>query len=423
MIRRSQPETKDFMDLASTFADLGIALGVGLLVGLQREQVATQLAGLRTFALITLLGTLCGLLATAFGGLVIAAGFLALTGAIMIGHLAEIKGEKIESGATTEVAALAMFGVGAYIVLGHREVAIALGGGIAALLHFKGALHGIAARLGTDSRAIMQFALISMVVLPVLPNRTFGPYDVLNPRQVWLMVVLIAGIGLGGYIAYKFLGASTGILLAGILGGIVSSTATTVSYAKRAAKHEISENSSAIVILLASFASLALVLVEIGVVAPAFLRASIVPIGSVVATLGIVSLLFIREPGQAGEMPTQANPTELKSAVYFAAIYALILLAIAAVKDAYGVRGLYAVAVASGVAEVHALTLSTSQLVQTGRMSADQGWRVIAAALMSNLAFKGAVVIFLGNWRLWRKIATAFSAAVVVGIGLLVFLS
>src|SRR5579864_565363 len=250
------------MDLASTFSSLGISLGLGLLVGLQREQVATQLAGLRTFALITVLGTICGLLAANFGGWVIAAGFLALTGALMTGHVAELKGEKTESGVTTEIAALAMFGVGAYIVVGYREVAIALGGGIAVLLHFKGQLHGIAARLGEDSKAIMQFALISMVILPILPNRTYGPFNVLNPRQIWLMVVLIVGIGLGGYITYKFFGAKAGLLLAALLGGVISSTATTVSYSKRAAKQELADNAAAIVILLASTMSCALVLVE-----------------------------------------------------------------------------------------------------------------------------------------------------------------
>lgn len=278
------------VDLPSTFSSLGISLGLGLLVGLQREQVATQLAGLRTFALITVLGTICGLLSTTFGGWVIASGFLALTGALMIGHVAELKAENAESGATTEVAALAMFGVGAYVVVGYREVAIAIGGGIAVLLHFKGQLHGIAARLGEDSKSIMQFALISMVILPILPNRTYGPFNVVNPRQIWLMVVLIVGIGLTGYIAYKFFGAKTGLLLAGVLGGIVSSTATTVSYSKRTAKQDIADKPAAMIILLASTVSCALVLVEISIVAPGFLRTAIAPFSIVVATLGALSL-------------------------------------------------------------------------------------------------------------------------------------
>ena len=404
------------MDLTSTFSSLGIALVLGLLVGMQREQVATQLAGLRTFALITVLGTICGLLAVNFGGWVIAAGFLALTGALMTGHVAELKGEKIESGVTTEVAALAMFGVGAYVVTGFREVAIVIGGGIAVLLHFKGQLHGIAARLGEDSKSIMQFALISLVILPILPNRTYGPLNVVNPRQIWLMVVLIVGIGLAGYIAYKFFGAKAGLLLAGLLGGIISSTATTISYSKRAAKQELPDNQVAIVILLASTVSCALVLVEIGVVAPEFLRAAILPLAVVVTTLAVLSLpLWFLHTKDRSEMPSQGNPSELKGALYFALLYTLILFAIAAVK-VYGSRGLYVVAAASGLAEVHALALSTSQLVSTGRVSSIEGWRIIAVALISNLAFKATMVAILGTRTIWRKVALPYVLTIAVGI-------
>jgi uncharacterized membrane protein (DUF4010 family) len=263
---------------------------------------------------------------------------------------------------TTEVVALAMFGVGAYLVVGYREVAIAIGGGIAALLHFKGQLHGIAARLGEDSKSIMQFALISMVILPILPNRAYGPFNVINPRQIWLMVVLVVGIGLGGYIVYKFFGGTAGLLLAGVLGGIISSTATTVSYSKRAAKQELDDNAAALVILLASTVSCVLVLVEIGVVAPGFLRIALVPLSIVIATLGVLSLsLWFFHNKDRDEMSAQGNPSELKGALYFALIYTFILLAIAAVKDRYGASGLYVVAAASGLAEVHALALSTSQ--------------------------------------------------------------
>lgn len=410
------------MDLASTFSSLGIALGLGLLVGLQREQVATQLAGFRTFALITVLGTICGLLATNFGGWVVASGFLALTGALMTGHVAELKGEKTESGVTTEVAALAMFGVGVYLVVGYREVAIAIGGGIAVLLHFKGQLHGIAARLSEDSKSIMQFALISMVILPILPNRTYGPFNVINPRQIWLMVVLVVGIGLGGYIAYKFFGPKAGLLLAGVLGGIISSTATTVSYSKRAAKQELADNAAALVILLASTVSCILALVEISIVAPGFLRTALAPILIVVATLGVFSIsLWFLHSKDRDEMPAQGNPSELRGALYFALLYAFILLAIAAVKDRYGARGLYVVAAASGLAEVHALALSTSQLVESGRVGSTQGWRIIVVALLSNLVFKGAAVRMFGSRRLWRKVALPYVLTMTVGIGIVLW--
>lgn len=407
------------MDLTETFSNLGISIGLGLLVGLQREHASVQLAGLRTFAIITTLGTICSLLAERFGGWVIAAGFLALTGALMTGHVAELKGEKAESGVTTEVAAITMFAVGAYIVVGYREVAIAIGGGVAVLLHFKGQLHGIAARLEEDSKSIMQFALISMVILPILPNRSFGPFDVLNPRQIWLMVVLIVGIGLGGYIVYKFFGEKAGLLLAGVLGGIISSTVTTVSYSKRAKKQELADNSAAIVILIASTVSCALVLVEIGFVAPGFFRVAAAPLSILVATLGMPALAFwLLSRKDRTEMSHQGNPSELKGALYFALLYTFILFAIAAVKDRYGARGLYVVAAASGLVEVHALALSTAQLVETGRVGIAEGWRVIAVALVSNLAFKVAIVMLLGGRSLWAKAALPCVLSMTAGIGI-----
>jgi len=408
------------MDLTTTFSSLGISLGLGLLVGLQREQVATQLAGLRTFALITVLGTLCGLLALDFGGWVIASGFLALTGALLTGHVAELRGEKTESGVTTEVAALAMFGLGAYIVVGHREIAISIGGGIAVLLHFKGQLHGIAARLGDDSKSIMQFVLLSLVILPILPNRSYGPYDVLNPRQIWLMVVLMVGIGLGGYILYKFFGPNAGLLLAGILGGIISSTATTVNYSKRTSKRELADISAAVVILTASTVSCSLVVLEVSVIAPELLRLAAGPLLILTITLGALSLVawFFHSRGRS-EMPPQTNPSEVKGALFFALLYTMILFAIAAVKDTYGARGLYAVAAASGLAEVHAFALSTAQLAHTGRISGGEGWRIITVGLLSNLAFKAAMVMLFGARRLWKMVVLPYLLTIAVGAGLL----
>ena len=406
------------MDLTATFSNLAISIGLGLLVGLQREQASVQLAGLRTFAIITALGTICSLLATIFGGWVIAAGFLSLTGVLMTGHVAELKVEKTESGVTTEVAALTMFGVGAYLVVGYREVAIAAGGGVAVLLQFKGQLHGIAARLGEDSKSIMQFALISMVILPILPNQSYGPYGVLNPRQIWLMVVLIVGIGLGGYIVYKFFGEKAGLLLAGVLGGIISSTVTTVTYSRRTKKQELTDKSAAIVILIASTVSCALTLIEIGAVAPDFFRVAVAPLSILVTTLGMLALVFwFLGRKDRTEMSSQGNPSELKGALYFALLYTLILFAIAAVKDGYGARGLYVVAAASGLVEVHALALSTAQLVETGRVDTPEGWRVITIALVSNLAFKVAIVMMLGG-RLWTKVTLPCVFSMAVGIGI-----
>src|SRR5262249_2376084 len=167
------------MDLLAAFRHLGIAIGLGLLVGLQREWAKSELAGLRTFPLITMLGAICGLLAEAAGGWVLAAGFLSLAALIVVGNLMLLQKGVTDPGLTTEIAILLMFGVGATLVNGQEELALAAGATVAVLLQFKAPLHGIAARLGAkDLKAIMQFALLSLVVLPMLPDRAYGPYSV-----------------------------------------------------------------------------------------------------------------------------------------------------------------------------------------------------------------------------------------------------
>ena len=155
------------MDTATAFRHLAIAVGLGLLVGLQRERAKSGLAGLRTFALITMFGAICGMLSATLGAWIIAAGFLALAALIVVGNVAALKQGVTDPGLTTEIAILLMFGVGAFLVNGNESVAIAVGGAVAVLLQFKDPLHGFAARLGDkDLRAIMQFALLSLVIPP-----------------------------------------------------------------------------------------------------------------------------------------------------------------------------------------------------------------------------------------------------------------
>ena len=411
------------MDISSLFQQLGIALGLGLLVGLQRESAASPLAGVRTFPLVTVLGTVCGLLSQAFGGWILAAGIIALVVIIYVGKIIEMSKGHPDQGITTEVALLLMFAVGAYLVVGDRAAAIAIGGGAAVLLHFKGELHGIVAKLGAnDLKAIMQFALISLVILPVLPNRTYGPFAVLNPRNIWWMVVLIVGINLGGYIAYKFLGQRAGITLGGVLGGLISSTATTVSYAKRAAAAPVAIGPAAIVIMIASTVVFARLLLEIATVAPSFLPTA-APWLTALLLLSAVSsfALWFRSDKNHEEMPEQENPSELKSALVFGLIYAVVLFVVAAVKELYGSRGLYAVAALSGLTDVDAITLSTAQLVNAGRLNADDGWKLIVVAAISNLIFKAGAVAALGNRKLFVRILPAYGIVIAAGVLMLLY--
>lgn len=404
------------MELATLFEKLGVALGLGLLVGLQRERVESELAGFRTFPLVTLLGTVTGLLAQEWGGWVLAAAFLGLAGLVAAGNVLLTHTETPDPGQTTEVALLLMFALGALLVFGPAEVAVALGGGTAVLLYLKPQLHGLAGRIGDkDFRAIIQFVLISLVILPVLPDRTYGPFDVLNPRQVWWMVVLIVAISLGGYLAYKLVSRRTGTALAGLLGGLVSSTATTVSYARKS-REGFAPGPGAVVILLASTVLYGRILVEIGVVVPGSFATMAPPLAVMLGiALAVAAALWWGAHDDRAEIPEPDNPTELRSALVFGLLYALVLLAVAAAKEHWAGAGLWVVAVLSGLTDVDAITLSTSRLVQDGRLEAGTAWRLILVASLSNLVFKGGVVAVLGTRALTHWVAAVFGGVLVAG--------
>jgi uncharacterized membrane protein (DUF4010 family) len=410
------------VDLPNMFLQLAIAVGLGLLVGLQRERASGWLAGFRTFPLVAMLGAVAGLLAQTLGGWVVAAGFLALTGVVVAGSALAPRRDERETGITTEVALLVIYGVGAYVTAGSREIAIAVGAGTAVLLQFKERLHGIAERLTDDDlRALMQFALVALVIFPALPDRTYGPYDVLNPHRIWLMVVLIVGISLGGYVAYKLFGSGAGVALGGVLGGLISSTATTVSYARRVAKSPEAMGAAVVVIMIASATVFARLMLELAVAAPAHVAEMAPPLAVMLAALGALAAgAWYWHHRRAGEVPPQDDPTELKSALVFGLLYAVVLFTVAAVKAHFGTGGLFVVAGLSGLTDVDAITLSTAQLVRDGGLDATTGWRLVLAAATSNLFFKAAAAGALGGRRLFAAVAALYVAA--AGVAVLLFL-
>ncbi|MBX3702707.1 MAG: MgtC/SapB family protein [Steroidobacteraceae bacterium] len=404
------------------FGQLATSLLLGLLVGLQRQRTESSVGGIRTFPLIAAFGTLCGWLAAEYGGWIIAAGLVALAALLVVSNFMLAKGGDVDAGQTTEVSALLLYGIGAYLVIGEMEVAVALGGAIALLLHYKQLLHAFAAKIGErDVTAIMQFVLVTLVILPVLPDRTFGPYQVLNPFEVWLMVALIVGIGLAGYFAYKVFGARAGAVLGGLLGGLISSTATTVSFARRSAEAHGHGAFAALVIVIAATTVFVRVLTEIAVVAPGHFVALAPPIGAMLGACALIAgWMYWHTREHRGEMPEQENPADLRTAILFGLMYAVIIFAVAATKDEFGERGLYAVAILSGLTDMDAITLSTSQLANQGRLDAGTGWRLILVASMANLAFKAGMVAVLGSRELLRHVGILFGAALVAGGAILV---
>ncbi len=412
------------MDIPPIFQTLGISLGLGLLVGLQREHVAKHIAGIRTFPLITVTGTLAAMLAGMYGGWILAAALAGVIAILVLGVAVEIRRGEAEVGITTEIAVLAMFLVGAMLVEGPRSAAVAVGAGVAVLLQLKAPMHRFVQRVGErDIRAVMQFALITLVILPVLPDEEYGPYRVLNPSNIWLMVALVSGIGFAGYLLHKAFGDRAGTVAAGLIGGAISSTAATVSFSQRAERTRQGASIAVVAIMLATVVSFVRVSVEIAVVSPTLLSRAWIPLALMIAGgVAVAALFWFRTKGESASIREPDNPVELRPALIFGTLYAIILLAVAAGHDLVGDRGVYAVAALSGVVDMDAITLSTSRLVEReGTINADTGWRVVFIALVSNLVFKTALATALGGRSLGARVAAANAALVAIAFALLIF--
>jgi uncharacterized membrane protein (DUF4010 family) len=422
------------------------SLAIGLLIGLERERKESAKAGLRTFALVAMFGTLAGLLSTKTGSpWLLIAGLLAVTTMIVAAYLNNSDGqggiagakrsrarplspsdedvrvyEENDPGTTTVIALLLSYGLGAMVWYGLAKLAVMLAIGVTALLYFKPELRGLSQRMTrSDLVAVLQFSVLTFIVLPILPDQDYGPYHAFNPYQAWLMVVLISGISLIGYIALKVVGTRYGAPLLGFLGGIVSSTATTLIYAKHGKSNPAMSYLAASVIVIASLVVLLRLLVVSAVVAYGALP-GLLPVlaGGLVFGL-IIALYNWRKMGKATELyiPETSNPAELRTAIGFGLMYVAVLLGAAWMEDFAGNQGLYAVALVSGLTDVDAITLSSLRLFNLGQLTEHQTVHAIAIAFLSNLGFKFGMVAFIGGRSLAKHVATGFAA---IALGVLV---
>ena len=399
------PETPELLK------SFGTALGLGLLVGLQREWVQNHVAGIRTFALLSLFGALSGLLGLVFGGWVVAAALIALVSVVIIGHIAELKSKEPDSGLTTEMAMLVMFATGIISVLGQRLIAVVIAGGVMVLLQSKKPLHAMVRRIGEDDlREIARLVLAGLVILPLLPNREMGYLGVLNPFSIWLMVVLIIGISLAAYLTGKFMGGTKGAALAGILGGLISSTATTASLARRSNDAGACGICLAAISLIASSVVFMRVIAEVLIAAPSHSRQMLPPLVTMMLWFGVVAFVTHRISEKRGKHTGgEQAPSELKSAVLFGLLYAVVLIVVAAAREHFGNSGLYVASALSGLTDMDAITLSTARLTSTAHLEASTAWRMILVGGLANIIFKMSLVSILG--------VRAFVKPVLIGLG------
>jgi uncharacterized membrane protein (DUF4010 family) len=397
------------------------SLAIGLLIGLERERNPSAKAGLRTFALVAIFGTLAALLSAKFGSpWLLIAGLLAVAGMIIAAYLnksgeplRQDQGRETDPGTTTVIALLLCYGLGAMIWYGLAKLAVMLAITITALLYFKPELRGLSQRLTrSDLVAVLQFSVLTFIVLPILPDQSYGPYDAFNPHQAWLMVVLISGISLAGYTALHTVGTRYGAPLLGFLGGLVSSTATTLLYARSGRKNPAMLPLAASVIVIASMVVLLRLLAVSAVVAYGMLPALLPMLAGGLLFGLVVALYHWRRMNKATDLkiPETANPAELHTAIGFGLLYVAVLLVSAWMQDIAGSRGLYAVAVVSGLTDVDAITLSSLRLFNLGQLGEQQTVIAITLAFLSNLAFKFGMVAFIGGWQLARLVAAGFVA-------------
>jgi len=400
---------------------LGISFGLGLLVGLQRETTNNKMAGVRTFTLITILGTLTGFLSVEFNNpFILPVIAIAITALLVMANVVRLKKTPDPTiGQTTEVAALIMFAIGAYLVVGSQVIGVMIGGLLAILLYVKEHLHGFIEKLKEkDISAIMTFVGITLVILPLLPDETYGPLDVLNPKNIWLMVSLIVGISVFGYFIYKWLGKKAGLISNGILGGFISSTATSVSFARKTKGKKTGARLAAFVILLAVTVSLVRVLIEIAVIVPSKIGEIILPFIALFIFMSLLSLgmfYLINKEAQNEELPEPKNPAQFKSAIIFGVIYSVILMVVAFTEKEFGNEGLYIASIIGGLANKDAITLSLSRMIGGG-IEAALGWRLIMTAVISNLAFKVVIAISLGSKKLTKWILITMSISIAFGL-------
>lgn len=401
------------------------AILIGALVGLEREFVQQrsgeqEFGGIRTFSLMALLGAVAAYLTQDYGIIIFVVAYLGLILLLWASNLSTaLRG--IEEGITSEIAALLVPIFGAMVIWDYAALAGAMGVITALLLALKPRLHDLARRMSAeDLRATLEFALISAVILPLLPNKGFGPFGVLNPFQIWLLVVFVSGIGFFGYVLMKVLGTEQGIGITGLLGGLVSSTATTLSFAGRSKVNEALSTMLARGILLASSVMFPRVLVEVAVVNSSLLPQVIVPIGAMFVTSVLAFFYLWRAKrhegkGEPGKVEL-SNPLRLQTAITFGLVFAVVLVVVRAANEYFGSAGVYVASLLTGITDVDSITLSVSELAMSGTLQPEVASIAIVIASLVNTTTKGVMALVLGSKALRRTIIRAFGVVLLVGL-------
>lgn len=407
------------MQETNLFYRFAAALVIGLLIGLQRQYASYEepgkklAAGIRTFSLISLIGCSSAFLSDLINSplplissLIILAIFFAVNYSLDI--------SKGKTGLTTEVAAILTCIIGAMVYYNQIIIAAALGVATTVLLSVKLEMHRFVKHLTrADIYATLKFAVITAIVLPLLPNQNYGPepFNIFNPFKIWLLVIFISGISFVGYILIKVAGPRKGIGLTGFLGGLASSTAVTLSFTQRSTANISMSPSFALAIIISWTVMFSRVLIEVAALNMMLIRLVWLPIvaAGVIGLLYCIYLFKFRQSAEPEKDLSFSNPFELGPAIQFGLIFIIIMLITKVAQVYLGDAGIYLSSFISGLADVDAIALSMAQLSQkTDGISLQTAARAVIIATIANTVAKGSIVLAIGSSQLRRNILPGF---------------
>lgn len=407
-------------DFPVTAARLGAALAAGMVVGLERGwrdralPSGGRVAGLRTFALIGLLGGALGMVGTTWPA---AAGLVgvALLFAVSF-QRAAAEGDTLSI--TTAIAGLVTYALGVLASQGHVLLAVGSAAVVALLLDLKDELHrGIRQIAPAELDAVLQLGVLTVVVLPLLPDVGYGPYEALNPFRLWVAVLLIAALSLAGHAAIRWRGAHQGLLWAAILGGLASSTAATLALARAArATPALAPAAGS-----AAVAACGVMFVRMAVVVSALQPQLATSLGALLMLMAVACLAAgavlwrLKPPVAPAELAPTAKVFDLPTAVGFGVMLGAVALLARAAREHLGEFGLYGVAFASGLTDVDAITISTIGLVRDGTAPVDVAALAIALAVLANMVAKAAMAWFIGGRAVGQRVVAGYAATLAVG--------
>jgi len=406
-------------DLFILLQKLAVAILIGLLIGLEREHARPKddkiFAGVRTTPLIALLGFTAGLIASFTSYwvyFIIFAGFASL---VTVSHVFSAKTGRL--GGTSEVAILIVFLLGTIVYYNFIILAAIIAVVVTLFLTLKFQLHRFVGKVSEeDLYATLKLAIITVIILPLLPDKTYGPFDVLNPRLIWYMVILVGGISFVGYILIKVFGEGKGISITGLLGGMVSSTAVAFSLSRKSKENASLSPNFAVGILLASTIMYPRVFIVVLILNSSLLTSLWIPLLIFTIAGFIVSLVMSKKfTNEKHDQIELKNPFRLKSAAFFGVIFGIVIFAAKAGQFYLGSGGIYAASALAGITSVDAIVLSLAKLAG-GNVSQEVAVIAIIIATISNNIVKAGISIVSGSDTLKRYVLTGLGIITTISV-------